>query len=121
MKLSARPIANCDPPPTTTIRAFAIRRPFLAAGPAESTGPISHLECTAVAATDRVTLGRSGVEVTCLGVGTGPLGGLFEPVSDEAAAATLERAWALGLRYYDTAPLYGRGEAERRLGGFLAG
>jgi D-threo-aldose 1-dehydrogenase len=47
------------------------------------------------------------------------LGGLFEPVSDAAAAATIERAWALGIRHFDTAPLYGFGLAERRLGRFL--
>ena len=54
-----------------------------------------------------------------LGLGTAPLGGLFSAVSDEAAAKTLEAAWAAGIRMFDTAPLYGHGLAERRLGAFL--
>lgn len=68
---------------------------------------------------NEVWLGRSGIRVTRLGLGTAPLGGLFEPVSDRQAEAAIEQAWALGIRYYDTAPLYGFGLAERRLGAFL--
>jgi D-threo-aldose 1-dehydrogenase len=56
-----------------------------------------------------------------LGLGTAPLGGLYEAVSDEQAHATVDRAWALGLRFFDTAPLYGSGLAERRLGAALRG
>jgi D-threo-aldose 1-dehydrogenase len=51
-----------------------------------------------------------------LGLGTAPLGGLYEAVSDEDAHAVVDRAWELGLRLFDTAPLYGSGLAERRLG-----
>jgi D-threo-aldose 1-dehydrogenase len=51
-----------------------------------------------------------------LGLGTAPLGGLYEAVSDEDAHAAVDRAWELGLRLFDTAPLYGSGLAERRLG-----
>ena len=60
-----------------------------------------------------------GLDVTAIGLGTAPLGGLFAPVSDEDAEAAIERAWSLGVRFFDTAPLYGFGLAERRLGGFL--
>ena len=60
-----------------------------------------------------------GLDVTAIGLGTAPLGGLFAPVSDEDAEATIERAWSLGVRFFDTAPLYGFGLGERRLGGFL--
>jgi len=60
-----------------------------------------------------------GLDVTAIGLGTAPLGGLFSPVSDADAEATIERAWSLGVRYFDTAPLYGFGLAERRLGNFL--
>jgi D-threo-aldose 1-dehydrogenase len=67
----------------------------------------------------RAQLGRSAVEITRLGLGSAPLGGLFAPVSDADAEATIARAWALGIRYFDTAPLYGFGLAERRMGGFL--
>jgi D-threo-aldose 1-dehydrogenase len=59
------------------------------------------------------------LDVTVLGLGTAPLGGLFAPVSDADAEAAIERAWSLGVRYFDTAPLYGFGLAERRLGNFL--
>ncbi len=58
-------------------------------------------------------------EVTSIGLGTAPLGGLFAPVSDADAEATIARGWSAGIRFYDTAPLYGFGLAERRLGAFL--
>ena len=53
--------------------------------------------------------------------GAAPIAGLFTPVSEEAAAATLAAAWAAGIRAFDTAPHYGVGVSERRLGSFLAG
>lgn len=53
--------------------------------------------------------------------GGAPIGGLYAPVSDEAAAGTLATAWAAGIRAFDTAPHYGAGLSERRLGEFLAG
>jgi D-threo-aldose 1-dehydrogenase len=53
--------------------------------------------------------------------GAAPLAGLYAPVSEEAAAATLAAAWAAGIRAFDTAPHYGVGVSERRLGSFLAG
>nr|RDS94630.1 aldo/keto reductase [Cereibacter sphaeroides f. sp. denitrificans] len=58
---------------------------------------------------------------TELGFGSSPLGNLYRAISDEEAQALLERAWAGGIRYFDTAPLYGYGLAEERLGRFLAG
>lgn len=57
--------------------------------------------------------------VTSIGLGSAPLGGLFAPVSDADAEATLAAGWSAGIRFYDTAPLYGFGLAERRLGAFL--
>ena len=56
-----------------------------------------------------------------LGLGTAPIAGLYEAVDDALAAATLERAWSLGVRRFDTAPLYGSGLAEVRLGRALRG
>jgi D-threo-aldose 1-dehydrogenase len=53
--------------------------------------------------------------------GGAPIGGLYAPVSDEAAAATLQAAWDAGIRAFDTAPHYGVGLSERRIGDFLAG
>ncbi len=68
---------------------------------------------------ERVRLGKSGLHVTRLGLGTAPIGGLFTPVADAEARATVERAHTEGLRLYDTAPLYGHGLAEQRLGSVL--
>lgn len=65
-----------------------------------------------------VIVGR-GARVTRLGVGTAPLGNLFTAVTDEQAAATVTAAWDTGVRYFDTAPHYGLGLSERRLGAAL--
>lgn len=73
------------------------------------------------AALQRTRLGRSRATVGRLGLGTAPLAGLFSPVSEQDTAAALEAAWQAGLRYFDTAPHYGAGLAEQRLGRFLAG
>jgi len=54
-----------------------------------------------------------------LGLGCAPLGNLFAPVTETAAAQTLEAAWRGGVRYFDTAPYYGHGLSETRLGQFL--
>lgn len=56
-----------------------------------------------------------------IGFGTAPLGGFRTPVTEEAAAAAIEAALEIGYRYFDTAPLYGYGLAERRLGQALKG
>jgi D-threo-aldose 1-dehydrogenase len=65
----------------------------------------------------------SGAELkfTELGFGAAPLGNLYRPHSNAEATATLEAAWAAGVRYYDTAPLYGLGLSETRLNHFLHG
>ena len=64
-------------------------------------------------------LGNGGLRFTRLGMGTAPLGNLYSAISDEEARGTLEAAWDGGMRYFDTAPQYGLGTAERRLGRFL--
>ncbi|MDG9725006.1 aldo/keto reductase [Streptomyces sp. DH41] len=61
-------------------------------------------------------LGRSGVPVTALGFGAAAVGGLYEDVGEEEAAAAVDAAWEAGVRYFDTAPHYGLGLSERRLG-----
>ncbi len=66
-------------------------------------------------------LGNGGLSFTELGFGTAPIGNLFRAISDDAAQATLETAWAGGVRTYDTAPLYGLGLSETRLNRFLRG
>ncbi|MDW4572158.1 aldo/keto reductase [Microbacterium sp. M3] len=57
--------------------------------------------------------------LTRLGYGAANLGNLFREISDEQAWAILDAAWESGIRYYDTAPHYGLGLSERRLGAFL--
>ncbi|AFZ67618.1 aldo/keto reductase [Deinococcus peraridilitoris] len=65
------------------------------------------------------TLSRSKLSLPSLGFGTAPLGGLHEAVPDTQARDVLQSSWQLGFRYYDTAPLYGYGLAEERLGALL--
>lgn len=55
-----------------------------------------------------------------LGLGGAPLGNLYRAMSDENARAVVDAAWARGIRYFDTAPHYGLGLSERRLGAALA-
>jgi len=69
----------------------------------------------------RSDLGHSGLRVTRLMFGGAPIGGLFAPVGEQTARTTLEAAWTAGIRAFDTAPHYGVGLSERRLGAFLAG
>ena len=66
-----------------------------------------------------VTIGKTGLTTTLLGLGTGPLGGMFQPVTDDQAHDTVTRAWDLGIRMFDTAPYYGYGSSEQRLGSVL--
>jgi D-threo-aldose 1-dehydrogenase len=63
----------------------------------------------------------SGAELkfTELGFGAAPLGNLYRAHSNKDAHATLESAWKAGIRYFDTAPLYGLGLSETRLNNFL--
>jgi D-threo-aldose 1-dehydrogenase len=64
------------------------------------------------AAPDRLGLGR-------LGYGAAAVGNLYRAVDDESARELLDAAWDAGIRYYDTAPHYGLGLSERRLGEML--
>lgn len=64
-------------------------------------------------------LGNGGLTFTELGFGSAPLGNLYRAISDDAAQATLQSAWDGGVRYFDTAPLYGLGLSETRLNRFL--
>ncbi len=64
-------------------------------------------------------IGRAGLVIDALGFGCASLGNLYHPVADSDAAATLEAALALGFRFFDTAPHYGQGLSERRVGDAL--
>jgi D-threo-aldose 1-dehydrogenase len=68
---------------------------------------------------DRV-IGRSSVTVSELGFGAAPIGNLYTAISDDEARATVDAAWDAGMRYFDTAPHYGLGLSERRLGSALS-
>jgi D-threo-aldose 1-dehydrogenase len=58
--------------------------------------------------------------VTVLGFGAAPIGNLFRAIDDDTARAAVDAAWVGGVRYFDTAPHYGLGCSERRLGAALA-
>ena len=64
-------------------------------------------------------LGRTSLCATTLGLGTTAIGGLYAATSQESAEETMQTAWNLGVRFFDTAPQYGNGMAEQRLGAFL--
>lgn len=68
---------------------------------------------------NRRSIGRTGVAVTEIGFGAASIGNLGQAVDDTASAA-VARAWGAGIRYFDTAPHYGLGLSERRLGAALA-
>jgi D-threo-aldose 1-dehydrogenase len=65
--------------------------------------------------------GAGALRFSELGFGTAPIGNLFRAISHEEAQATMQAAWDLGVRHFDTAPLYGLGLSETRLNPFLRG
>lgn len=65
--------------------------------------------------------GDKGLGFTALGFGAAPLGNLYRAIGDDEAQSILETAWETGVRYFDTAPLYGLGLSETRLNRFLRG
>jgi D-threo-aldose 1-dehydrogenase len=66
-------------------------------------------------------LGNGGLTFTELGFGAAPIGNLYRAITDDDAQATLQAAWDAGVRYFDTAPLYGFGLSEVRMNRFLRG
>jgi D-threo-aldose 1-dehydrogenase len=66
-------------------------------------------------------IGNGGLTFTALGFGAAPLGNLYRAISEQDAQDTLSAAWDGGVRYFDTAPLYGTGLSETRLNHFLRG
>jgi D-threo-aldose 1-dehydrogenase len=65
---------------------------------------------------DRKKFGRSSIDVTAMGLGTAPIGNQFRFVPEADARAVIDGAWDAGLRYFDSAPFYGHGLSEHRLG-----
>ncbi|MCV3763986.1 aldo/keto reductase [Rhizobium sp. TRM95796] len=65
-------------------------------------------------------VGKTSLQISEIGFGCAPLAGLYRPCSDEQAREVLQTAWDAGIRYFDTAPHYGAGLSEERLGKFLS-
>jgi D-threo-aldose 1-dehydrogenase len=72
-------------------------------------------------ATPRTLVTRAGrrLSFSPLGFGAAPLGNMHRILSEDAADATVRAAWSAGVRYFDTAPLYGHGLSEQRVGAAL--
>ena len=68
---------------------------------------------------DKRRIGATALRVPIFGFGTAHLGELYAKVGEADSRATLDAAWNSGVRLFDTAPWYGRGLSEHRLGGFL--
>ena len=69
---------------------------------------------------DELTELKGGAVVSRLGLGTAQLGGLFSSIADEEGQALVDTAIASGIHYFDTAPHYGKGVSEKRLGRYLS-
>lgn len=64
----------------------------------------------------KVKFGRVDLEVTAFGFGTAPIGNIFREIDEETSDAMIQKAWDAGVRYFDTAPMYGHGLSELRTG-----
>ena len=69
---------------------------------------------------EKVPLAKTGLDITRLSFGTAPLGGLYTSIPESDADEVIATALSAGINYFDTAPLYGHGRAEIRLGRGLA-
>ncbi len=72
-----------------------------------------------VTVSTRRRVGKTALNLPVFGMGAAHIGELYAKVDEADSQATLQAAWDSGVRYYDTAPWYGRGLSEHRLGGFL--
>ncbi|MBE1877430.1 aldo/keto reductase [Myceligenerans pegani] len=86
---------------------------------AEPTEPAAPIDPTAPADPTAPLSPRSTLALPALGYGAANIGNLHRALTDEQAHEVLEAAWEAGIRYFDTAPHYGLGWSERRLGDFL--
>ena len=81
--------------------------------------PRSREERLSLTANTLRPVGKTALQLPVFGFGGAHLGELYRKVDEAVSQATLEAAWDAGVRYYDTAPWYGRGLSEHRIGGFL--
>lgn len=65
---------------------------------------------------DKRKFGRVDLEVTAFAFGTAPIGNIFREIDEQTSDAMIQYAWDAGVRYYDTAPMYGHGLSELRTG-----
>jgi D-threo-aldose 1-dehydrogenase len=70
---------------------------------------------------ERRRIGSTSLEVTAVGFGGNALGNLYAAIDETAARDTVLAAWETGVTYFDTAPMYGHGLSERRIGDVLRG
>jgi D-threo-aldose 1-dehydrogenase len=64
----------------------------------------------------KVKFGRVDLEVSAFGFGTAPIGNIFREIDEGTSDAMIQSAWSAGVRYFDTAPMYGHGLSELRTG-----
>lgn len=107
----ATPGERRDTHEARTIRPRYNPAPKQRAGPTYLGGPVD--------LSTRNRIGSTALEVSPLGLGTVPIGGLYQPVTDAEADTLIRRSYELGVRFFDTAPEYGSGLAESRLGKVL--
>lgn len=67
----------------------------------------------------RIKFGRVALDVTAFSFGAAPIGNFMRPIDEDTSKAMVDRAWAAGARFFDTAPMYGHGLSELRLGAAL--
>ena len=65
---------------------------------------------------DKQKFGRVDLEVTPFSFGAAPIGNIFRSIDEETSDSMIQHAWSAGVRYYDTAPMYGHGLSELRCG-----
>lgn len=65
---------------------------------------------------EKKKFGRVDLEVTAFAFGTAPIGNIFRPVTEQESTSMINTAWDAGVRFFDTAPMYGHGLAELRTG-----
>jgi D-threo-aldose 1-dehydrogenase len=65
---------------------------------------------------DKRVFGRSGLNVTAVAFGTAPIGNFLQAIDEQTSDAMIQTAWNAGVRFYDTAPMYGHGLSELRAG-----
>src|SRR5689334_8552427 len=81
--------------------------------------PAAPLESVPITCATRKKVGSTSLDLPALGFGSAHLGELYGKVDEADVEATIDAAWDAGIRFYDTAPWYGRGLSEHRLGHYL--